>query len=587
MFSHCLVVLLGICFASVDARKVGCFSYERTGQVVAGGNDIGSGLNQFFTDRFYVDDAKNLYLLDRSASATCERRFLLWPVNSSQANLITSACINGVPSLLQDVLVSPNGKTKITGYSVNNDVVSQVRRVDGQNGFMLWSATIVDNDKNIYSYGYSTNSQSYELRKWTSFGNGPSNGILIAAKQSFSDISDFFVGNDGSVYSVGPDDTAIRKWTNGVTTYLTRNTKLNHPTTLFVDDEENIYIGEFNKITLWPTKSNDSFPVININQTNGLVLGINYKNVIQMDNDGSLYVLSTDRAVFGTTIFKYQCNNCATCIKDNPFTAVSYKGAYGPLYSGNIKLSNYSKWSALINAGQATKTEKVIVSSMANNEGNLDSVQSYDPAIVTAGAMQKIIGNTGGGEFEKQVYEFKQEHPQVYNEKFEKCGWSVSSTKQMSFRGKTGSTLKQYLRQNFQKGSVDTSEALGPLVCAISTPEFQMKQVKDFISRLHTVMKIAPTGYQYTIADYFKSYLGQATALDQHINKPALVARDVADALNTFYKKNSNAPTNPNQWTTQQRSTYEREILQDYGVNRKMNDPKNRYEKLKMTLPLP
>ncbi|CAF3626676.1 unnamed protein product [Rotaria sp. Silwood2] len=104
----------------------------------------------------------------------------------------------------------------------------------------------------------------------------------------------------------------------------------------------------------------------------------------------------------------------------------------------------------------------------------------------------------------------------------------------MSFKGKTGLTLKQYLREGFTKGSNDISEALGPLVCAISTPEFQLKQVKDFITRLRKVLRIVPTGFKYTIADYFKSHLGQATALDQHVNMPGLVAKDVCTALNNF-----------------------------------------------------
>ena len=224
---------------------------------------------------------------------------------------------------------------------------------------------------------------------------------------------------------------------------------------------------------------------------------------------------------------------------------------------------------------------------MAVNEGNLDSVQSYDPPVVSAGAMQKIVGNSGGDELESQIYEFKQENPQIYDQQFEQCGWSISSNKVLSFKGKTGSTLRAYLRDGFRKGSNDESEALGPLVCAISTPEFQLKQVKDFIARLRKVLKTNPKGYKYTIGDYLKSYLGQATALDQDVNKPARVAENVGEALNRFYGKNVKASSNPKGWTVQQRSAYEREILQDYGVNREMNDPVNRYERLKTKFALP
>ncbi|CAF2994074.1 unnamed protein product, partial [Rotaria sp. Silwood2] len=297
------------CFLSHNAKKVGCRSYEQTGQVVAGGNGYGSALNQFFTDRFYLDDSKNLYLLDRSSFYTCEWRFLLWSANSSQARLISNACINGASSSLQDVLVSPDGKYKITGLGIGNDVVSQVRLVNGQNGFMLWSPAIVDNDKNIYAFGYAASSGRYELRKWTPARNSPQDGILIDSDRSIWGISDFFVDSKGSVYTVGPNYVVVRKWTDGEITYLTRNPKLNHPTSVLVDSEENIYIGELNQITVWPAKSNESFPVVKVNQSNGLVFNNNYKNIIQMDNNGSLYLLSTDRAVFGTKILKYQCNS--------------------------------------------------------------------------------------------------------------------------------------------------------------------------------------------------------------------------------------------------------------------------------------
>ncbi|CAF4965452.1 unnamed protein product, partial [Rotaria sp. Silwood1] len=356
-----------------NGKKVGCPFYEQTGQVVAGGNGGGPALNQFSTDRFYVDDSQNIYLLDQSPPNTCEWRFLVWPANSSQARLITNFCTNEASLSLHDVLVSPD--------------------------------------------------------------------------------------------------------------------------------------------------------------------------------------------------------DCSFCISNNRFTAVLYKGVYGLQHNGEIKLSDYTGWLDLVNSGKATKDEKAIISGMAVNEGNLDSVQAYDSVIVSAGAMQKIVSISGGGEFEVQVYEFQQENPQAYNKLFEKCGWSVSPRKIISFKGKTGSILKKYLREDSTKGSNGESEALGPLVCAISSPEFQLKQIKDFITRLHIVLRIIPDGFNYTIADYFKSHLGQATALDQHVNLPAAVKNNVSTALNNFYKKNANAPKNPNNWIVEQRSTYEREILEDYGLHRTMTDP--------------
>lgn len=78
---------------------------------------------------------------------------------------------------------------------------------------------------------------------------------------------------------------------------------------MFVDSNGNIYIGELNQITLWPANSDESFPVINISRSNGAAFERNYKNMIQMDNNGSLYLLSTDREIFGNKILKYRCDS--------------------------------------------------------------------------------------------------------------------------------------------------------------------------------------------------------------------------------------------------------------------------------------
>ena len=288
---------------------MGCLSYEKIGKVVAGGNGYGSALNQFFTDRFFVDESNNIFLLDRFAPYLCDWRFLLWRKNSSQGSLIANACRNGISSPAQDLLVSGNGTYKATGLGFGSDVVPQVRRVDGKNGYMVGSEAIVDGDKNIYSLGFSQENGVQELRRWTADGKSPENGLLIDSSQSRFGISDFFVDTQGSVYTVGPAFTAVRKWSNGKVTYLTRNSTLNRPTTVLVDSEGNIYIGESKQITVWPARSKESFPVVTFNQSNGFVVENNYRNVIQMDNNGSLYLLSTDRAIFGTKIVKYQCSS--------------------------------------------------------------------------------------------------------------------------------------------------------------------------------------------------------------------------------------------------------------------------------------
>ena len=66
--------------------------------------------------------------------------------------------------------------------------------------------------------------------------------------------------------------------------------------------------------------------------------------------------------------------------------------------------------------------EQIYNPAMSRNEGNIDSLQSYDSEILTAGAMQKTINSSGSGEFLIQVFDFKVRHPQLYQSLFENCG---------------------------------------------------------------------------------------------------------------------------------------------------------------------
>lgn len=62
---------------------------------------------------------------------------------------------------------------------------------------------------------------------------------------------------------------------------------------------------------------------------------------------------------------------------------------------------------------------------MSANEGNLDSVHSYDSEIVSAGTMQKTVNSQGTGEFPAQGWQFKTDHPEEYEKYFQNNGWTV------------------------------------------------------------------------------------------------------------------------------------------------------------------
>ncbi|UJR11430.1 hypothetical protein I4U23_015610 [Adineta vaga] len=286
-------------------------------------------------------------------------------------------------------------------------------------------------------------------------------------------------------------------------------------------------------------------------------------------------------------------NNLAPTAPSNEniqFNRVKYeknnKIQYGPEYSGTTDLADYTGWNSLIERKKATIDDKKIISGMSTTEGTLESVQSYDSEIASAGAMQKTINPKGNGEFPTQVWKFKTQYPKLYEELFEAQGWTVTKNKgvhSMSYNELTGKELKDFIRADFQKKiKTAPSKPLEVLVNAISNKEFQEMQVVDFIDRLNKeVLPIKPTGFKsYTINDYLQSNLGKAVALDQHVNAPGYVKDDFGKALQHLFTKYPKLSKNPAEWGSD-RAKYETELIHYYGTHRRTNDPIKRYEKIK------
>ncbi|MCD9564247.1 LysM peptidoglycan-binding domain-containing protein [Tenacibaculum maritimum] len=291
------------------------------------------------------------------------------------------------------------------------------------------------------------------------------------------------------------------------------------------------------------------------------------------------------------------------------FECIRYGTVYGPVYWGSEKLADYKYWGNLIKEKKVTKEEKDILIGMSENEGKLDSIQSYDSEILTIGAMQKTINSEGKGEFPIQVQEFKESNLSKYKELFEDCGWTVEGDT-MYYKDPsksdsskiTGKQLKEKIREGFKSTELKKKhkcKLLEPIARASKDKDFQAKQVEDFISRLkNKVLPIKPQKYNYKLEDYLKSKLGKATVLDHHINRPAYVKPDFGKALDNFFikkdkeveefnkkekdktKHKNKVSRNPNDWENNH-STYEKSILDDYGVNRRGTDMKGRYHKMK------
>lgn len=105
------------------------------------------------------------------------------------------------------------------------------------------------------------------------------------------------------------------------------------------------------------------------------------------------------------------------CNKGKIFSCVRFNGQttiYGPYTRGRLGWLITRTGTLSYLRASLLRPKKEIFNAMSANEGNIDSLQSYDSEILTAGAMQKTINASGAGEFPQQVFDFKDRHPHLY-----------------------------------------------------------------------------------------------------------------------------------------------------------------------------
>ncbi|OOV19202.1 hypothetical protein [Flavobacterium sp. LM4] len=163
----------------------------------------------------------------------------------------------------------------------------------------------------------------------------------------------------------------------------------------------------------------------------------------------------------------------------------------------------------MIRNSSVTPDEKAILIAMSENEGKLDSIQSYDSEILTAGAMQKTINPDGYGELPIQFWEFKKTYPDKYILYLENCNWKVVEEKkekkdkkgnvistsykyEATYKDLSGKELKDKIREGFQKSRFKTKvncEPIEPIISLMKDNDFQTIQIKDFIKRLNSSLE--------------------------------------------------------------------------------------------------
>ncbi|WP_341522386.1 hypothetical protein AABC73_02875 [Pseudomonas sp. G.S.17] len=266
---------------------------------------------------------------------------------------------------------------------------------------------------------------------------------------------------------------------------------------------------------------------------------------------------------------------------------------YGPMYHGTKKLNKFTGWVDLIREGKATDDEKAVVIAMSSNEGAMDAVQAWDWQTFRAGAMQKTVTPEGYGELPTQISEFGVDNPDLFNKLFTQCGWSIRqeangpriyySAKGTQEKEITGAELYAFIKQGFQQadtGFPKNSTPLASIASAMIDEEYQKKQVIDFIGRMRMALLKRPRGYTNTAGDFFQSRLGRALVLDQDVNAPGHVSRDLQKAIDALREIHPEISVDPNLWGVD-RVEYERKLIAIYGPARNMNSPAERHNHLK------
>ncbi|GFM77019.1 calcium-binding protein [Pseudomonas cichorii] len=270
---------------------------------------------------------------------------------------------------------------------------------------------------------------------------------------------------------------------------------------------------------------------------------------------------------------------------------------YGPLHTGDKELGSAPQWDELVSGGKITAIEKKIIVVMSGNEAKINGVQSYDSEVITAGAMQKTINISGGGELPAQVKKFKDKYPEDYIEYFESKGWKLDETgtsPKMYYQGEAranGAKLEgQALKTNLKIGCGESTfgqvvncQPVSVMACAIASSSYIEIQIMDFIDRLRSALKKKPTGYSFTAEAFFKTALGRAVVLDHDINRPGYVSDDLGTALNAFFAQNPTISKNIDTWGATH-DVHERKVLDLYGSGRRMTNASLRYNHLKAEL---
>lgn len=177
-----------------------------------------------------------------------------------------------------------------------------------------------------------------------------------------------------------------------------------------------------------------------------------------------------------------------------------------------------------------TDSEMKVIFATAENEGNLDAVNTWDNQFMSFGMFQWTAGGAGKpGELPALLKIIKDSYPDNFQQYWGQFGLDVvdvgNKTGWFSYRGEklVSAAEKSILREHiwayrFARAGAD-----------IEVQAAQVRQAANRIKQFYFVSSSKLNGY--SLADLITSEYGVALLLDNHVNRPGYVHSCLAEAL--------------------------------------------------------
>ncbi|MEE4264344.1 MAG: LysM peptidoglycan-binding domain-containing protein [Desulfobacteraceae bacterium] len=177
-----------------------------------------------------------------------------------------------------------------------------------------------------------------------------------------------------------------------------------------------------------------------------------------------------------------------------------------------------------------TDSEMNVIFATAENEGNLDAVNTWDNQFMSFGMFQWTAGGAGKpGELPALLKIIKDSYPDNFQQYWGQFGLDVvdvgNKTGWFSYRGEklVSAAEKSILREHiwayrFARAGAD-----------IEVQAAQVRQAANRIKQFYFVSSSKLNGY--SLADLITSEYGVALLLDNHVNRPGYVHSCLAEAL--------------------------------------------------------